>query len=223
MPDESRNSLELDAVVRRFAESAEALTNVRGHLQVLTEIRKSEEKANASLQETAGQVADFVSGAAKVLQGLEEAQAKVAEVLKVGADLLDGTEMRGIAESVKENSESLSGVHGRVDALESQLAELRAIAADSRATMKQGMDSMVEQVRVVQGRLTEVGESVNSNSQSLSGVHARHDALEARSTEIMNALSTLQDTVDRGVDNLNDGIKGLQVDVKTPIIVKRLF
>ena len=223
MPDESRNSLELDAVVRRFAESAEALANVRGHLQVLTEIRESEEKANASLQETAGQVADFVSGAAKVLQGLEEAQAKVAEVLKVGADLLDGTEMRGIAESVKGNSESLSGVHGRLDALESQLAELRAIAADSRATMQQGMDSMVEQVRVVHGKLTEVGESVNSNSQSLSGVHARHDALEANSTEIMNALSTLQGMVDRGVDNLNDGIKGLQADVKTPIIVKRLF
>ena len=137
--------------------------------------------------------------------------------------MLDGTEVRGIAESVKGNSESLSGVHGRVDAVESQLAELRAIATDLQATTKQGMDSMVEQVRVVQGKSTEVGEYVNSNSQSLSGVHSRADALEARSIEIMNAISTLQGTVAQGVDNLNDGIKGLQVDVKTPIIVERLF
>ena len=54
---------------------------------MLSELRESEERANASLQETAGQVADFVSEAAKALQGLEEAQAKVAEVLKVGGRL----------------------------------------------------------------------------------------------------------------------------------------
>ena len=58
---------------------------------------EQQEKANASLQDTAGQVARFTAEAATILKGLEEAQTKVAEVLKSGADLLDGTELKGIA------------------------------------------------------------------------------------------------------------------------------
>ena len=40
MVDEGRNPLEFDAVVRRFAESVEALANVREQLRVLTELRR---------------------------------------------------------------------------------------------------------------------------------------------------------------------------------------
>ena len=118
MVDEGRSALELDAVVRRFAESSEALANVRRQLQVLSELRESEERANSSLQEAAGQVSGFATEAASILKGLEEAQAKVAEVLQSGADLLDGTELKGIAETVKANSQSLSGVDSRIDALD---------------------------------------------------------------------------------------------------------
>ena len=85
MADESRNPLELDVVVQKFSESAEALANVREQLRVLTELRETEERANASLQETAEQVAGFTAEAAKILRGLEEAQSRVAEVLKTGA------------------------------------------------------------------------------------------------------------------------------------------
>ena len=50
-----------------------------------------------------------------ILKGLEDAQTKVAEVLKSGADLLDGTELKGIAETAKANSQSISNVDSRVD------------------------------------------------------------------------------------------------------------
>ena len=44
MADESRNPLELDVVVQKFTESAEALANVREQLRVLTELRETEDR-----------------------------------------------------------------------------------------------------------------------------------------------------------------------------------
>ena len=149
MPDEGRNPLEFDAVVRRFAESSEALANIRVQLQALAELRETEEKANASLQETAGQVAQFIADAAEILKGLEEAQAKVADVLKVGADLLDGTELKGIAESVKANSEAISGVDGRVEGLESKVTELIGIVGNLQTTIQQDMETLSGKIESV--------------------------------------------------------------------------
>ena len=163
MVDKNKNPLEFDAVVQQFADAAEALTKVKEQLHDLANLREAEEEANSSLQETAGQVANFAAEAAKSLKGLEDAQEKVVEVLKVGADLLDGTELKGIAESVKAHSQSISGVQSRVDALESKVTELISIAG------------------------------------------------------------ALQNTVESGIKNLNEEIKSVHVDVKTPIIVKRLF
>lgn len=149
MAEEGRNSLEFDAVVRRFAESAEALANVRNQLQVLTELREAEERANANLQDAAGQVALFASAAANILMGLEEAQAKVAEVLKIGVDLLDGTELKGIAETVKANSQSISGVDSRVDILDSKITELLSIVGALQTTMGQDMDGLNQKIESV--------------------------------------------------------------------------
>ena len=149
MVDEGRNPQEFEAVVRRFAESAEALANVREQLRVLTELRETEEKANASLQDTAGQVARFTAEAATILKGLEEAQTKVAEVLKSGADLLDGTELKGIAATVRANSESIAGVDGRVDALDSKVAELIAMVGTLQTLIRQDVDSLKEHLQNV--------------------------------------------------------------------------
>ena len=163
MADEGRNALELDAVVRRFADSAEALANVRDQLQVLKELRDSEERANASLQEAAGHVSEFAAKASSILKGLEDAQASVAEVLQSGADLLDGTELKGIAETTQGNSESISGIHSRVDALDARVAEL------------------------------------------------------------IGLVGALQNTVEQSTDSLNGRIESVHIDVKNPIIVKRLW
>lgn len=194
MADDGRNPLELDAIVRRFAESADALASVREQLRVLTELRETEEKANASLEESAGQVARFTSEAASILRGLEDAQTKVAEVLKSGADLLDGTELKGIGETVRGNAESISSVVGRVDALDSKVAELKG-----------------------------VGETVRANAESISGVASRVDALDSKVAELTGLLDTLQTALGRGIDGLNAQIKDVHADVKNPIIVKRFF
>ena len=149
MVDEGRNPLEFDAVVRRFAESVEALANVRKQLRVLTDLRETEERANSRLQDTAGQVARFTAEAASVLKGLEDAQAKVAEVLKSGADLLDGTELKGIADTVKENSQSISGVDSRVDTLDSKITELITNVGTLQTSIRQDMDSLKEDLQNV--------------------------------------------------------------------------
>ena len=142
MADESRNPLELDVVVQKFAESAETLANVREQLRVLAELRETEEKANVSLQETAEQVAGFASKAADILRGLEEAQSSVAEVLKTGADLLDRSELKGMAETVKANSQSISGVDSRVDALDSKVTELITLVSNLQTSIRQDLDSL---------------------------------------------------------------------------------
>ena len=142
MADEGRNELELDAVVRRFAESAEALANVRDQLQALKELREGEEKTKASLQEAAGNVSEFVAKAASILKGLEDAQATVAEVLQSGADLLDGTELKGIAETTQANSQSISGIHSRVDALDAKVGELISLVGGLQTTVEHSMDSL---------------------------------------------------------------------------------
>ena len=127
----------------------EALANVREQLRVLTELRETEEKANASLQDTAGQVARFTAEAASILKGLEDTQTKVAEVLKSGADLLDGTELKGIAETAKANSQSISNVDNRVDALDSKVAELIAMVGTLQTSIRQDVDSLKEDLQSV--------------------------------------------------------------------------
>ncbi len=206
MPDESRQALELDAVGRRFAESTEALSSIREHLRVLAELRQSEETSNARLQEASEYVKGFVAEAAKVLQEMEAAQGKVVEVLKAGADLLDGTELRGIAESVKSNSESLSGVNARVDGLEASLDRLNGMVGEFRAAVEERMVDVAGDIRGLRQELREMRES------------------EAKAAmETASALVTLQNGVDQGIERLDDGIRSVQADVKTPIIVKRFF
>ena len=189
MQVEGRNPLEFDAVVRRFADSSEALADVRVQLQVLGDLREIEEKASASLQETAVQVARFVADAADILTGLEQAQAKVAEVLKLGSDLLDGTELKGIAESIMANSRAISAVDGRMEALESSVAE--SIMANSQA------------ISAVDGRMealeSSVAESIMANSQAISAVDGRMEALESSVAESIMANSQAISAVDCGI------------------------
>ena len=142
MVEDGRKPLEFDAVVRRFAESTEALANVRNQLEVLAQLREKEETAAVSLQEAADQVARFAAEATGILKGLEHAQAKVADVLTIGADLLDGTELKGIAETVKANSQSISGVDSRVDALDTKVAELVSIVGSLHTAMEQDVDGL---------------------------------------------------------------------------------
>lgn len=142
MADEKPNQLEFDVVVRSFAEAVESLANVRDQLRVLTDLRETEEKAEASLRDAAGQVARFAAEAATILKGLEDAQTTVAEVLKSGADLLDGTELKGIAETVNAHSLSIASVDGRVDARDSKVADLIETVGALQTSMQLGVEGL---------------------------------------------------------------------------------
>ena len=63
-------------------------------------------------------------------------------MLKRGADLLDGIELKGIAETVKANSQSISGVHSRADSLDSKVTELIKSVGALQTRMEQDMDSL---------------------------------------------------------------------------------
>ena len=147
MADESRNPLELDAVVQKFAESTEALASVREQLRVLAELRETEERANTSLQETAERIEGFSAKAADVLAGLEKAQTGVADVLERGADLIDSNELKGMPEIVRTNSRSISGVDSRVDALESKVTELIANVDALQSSLRQDLDGLKEDLQ----------------------------------------------------------------------------
>ncbi len=151
MTNENTKSLELDAVVRRFEESAETLSRLRGQLHDLNRLREAEEKANAALQEASGQVSGFATEAAKILHGLEEALGTAAEVLRVGTALLDGTELKTIADTVTANSESISGVQGRVDTLESSVTELISLVRALQSTVEQGIQGLKDDIQRVHG------------------------------------------------------------------------
>ena len=73
----------------------------------------------------------------------------MAEVLKSGADLLDGTELKGIAETAKANSQSISNVDSRVDALDSKVAELIAMVGTLQTSIRQDVDSLKEDLQSV--------------------------------------------------------------------------
>ncbi len=149
MVDERRNPLELEAVVRRFADSAESLANVREQLRILTELRDSEERAKENLHDSAEQVSLFVVQAASVLRALEDAMAKITEVLNVGGDLISGAELRGITGGVEANAVSIAQVDGRVDALDAKVMELAANVVSLEATIGQEVGGLKAVLREV--------------------------------------------------------------------------
>ena len=155
MTNESRNPLELEAVVRRFAESTEALANIRAQLQELTAIRDTGESANASLRETAGQVAHFAAETGRLLNGLEDAQGRLVEALNVSADLVYGTEFKEMAESVRANSQSISGIDNRVEALESIIVELLQTVSTLRTNTETGIDELSQALKSVHADVKE--------------------------------------------------------------------
>ena len=73
----------------------------------------------------------------------------MAEVLESGADLLDGTELKGIGETVRGNAESISGVARRVDALDSKVTGLTCLLDSLQTALGQGIDGLNAQINDV--------------------------------------------------------------------------
>ena len=73
----------------------------------------------------------------------------MAEVLKTGADLLDRSELKGMAETVRANSLSLSAVDSRVESLDSKVTELISDVSTLQTSIRQDMDSLRESIQEV--------------------------------------------------------------------------
>ena len=229
MADESRNPLELDVVVQRFAESADTLSDVREQLQVLAKLREAEERANASLKETAQEVARFAAEAAKALKALEGAQIKASKVLKVGADILDGTELKAVSEETKANSQAIAKVGDSVRSLASIASEMRddiqsvAETAKAIATIGGHVTALDTLVSGLSEEAKGIPEAVRANSQSIDNIDKRLTSLDARISEVANMLASLKTTVEDRFDSLDRDITNIRADVKEPIIIKRFF
>ena len=243
MTTENRSPLELDVVARRFAESADALSDVREQLQILTELRETEEEVNASLGETARQVASFVTEAEKALKGLEEAQVRAAEVLKAGADLLDGTELKSISELAQANSQAIDRVDKRIEGLNEMVTalpgQLKGMADETKASaevinqVEKGVGSLNEMVTALPGQITGVEEVAQGNSSAIYNVDGQVSAIDAKMagvtdrirqiSELAQANSQAISGIERRFDALESKLSEILVAAKEPKIVKRFF
>jgi hypothetical protein len=93
---QTEDGLTLDAVVRRFADSEQALGEVQDKLQALASAGVSAEASAASLRETADSVRGFVEIASEVTGELRGVTAQARAVLESGAAVLDGSALRAI-------------------------------------------------------------------------------------------------------------------------------
>ncbi len=197
MTTENRSPLELDVVVQRFAESADALSNVREQLRILTKLREAEEEAKASIAKTAEQIERFVGEAAKALKGLQQAQTRASEVLAAGADLLDGTELKTISEVMQADSQTINRIDKRteslnemVTALPGQIKRLEDIVKGNASAISR-IDGQVSALDTkmsgVADEIRQISEMTLANSQAISAIDSRFDDLESQLSEILAA------------------------------------
>ncbi len=101
-------SLELDDVVRRFAESETLLNQTGQHLKSLL---AAEEKSHArarSLSETARAVEDYSASAKHLLDEVKQNVGQASEILQAGARLLDSPVLTELSASVAPLSDQIA-------------------------------------------------------------------------------------------------------------------
>lgn len=99
-PDNDR-SLELDEVVRRFAESETLLNQTGQHLRsLLAEEQRSDARAR-SLSETARAVEDYSTSAKLLLDEVRQNVHRADEILQAGAKLLDNSALTELSVAIE--------------------------------------------------------------------------------------------------------------------------
>ena len=74
-------SLDLDTVVKRFADAEDALSKVKTHLESLGSIREAEQKNAEGLANATDKIGGFVDAATAAMDELKSAQDKVVDIL----------------------------------------------------------------------------------------------------------------------------------------------
>ena len=152
MTEQQNGSLSLDEVVRRFADSEQALGEARAKLDALAAAEATQGAAARSLQETSAATKELVAAARTLIVEAEETQQTARAVLQAGAGLIDGTDMKELrdgvawtATTVKDGFEKLERVLGEVRERDQRIAELetemarRTDALTSRQRKKLGL------------------------------------------------------------------------------------
>jgi hypothetical protein len=153
MTEQENGSLSLDEVVRRFADSEQALGQARDKLDALAAAEATQGAAARSLQETSAATKELVAAARTLILEAEETQQTARAVLQAGAGLIDGTDMKELrdgvawtATAVKDGFEKLERVLGEVRERDQRIAELetemarRTDALTGRQRKKLGLD-----------------------------------------------------------------------------------
>ena len=139
-------SLEMDDVVRRFAES-ETLLNQTG--QRLKSLLAAEEKSDArarSLSETARAVEDYSASARLLLDEVKQNVGQASEILQAGARLLDSPVLAELSASVAPLSEQIAAARDAQAAAQAvtqrEIAALRENQSEVRAETQREMGEL---------------------------------------------------------------------------------
>lgn len=135
-------SLGLDDVVRRFADSEQALEQARVRLEGLATAEQTQAAAAQGLREAASAITDLLNTTQSLISQSEETQRTAREVLQAGASLIDGTDLRdlraGLASTdgaLKAGLGHLEQLIGDVQSRDQRIAELEAELARRTGAM----------------------------------------------------------------------------------------
>lgn len=122
MNEQENGSLSLDEVVRRFADSEQALGQAREKLEALATAEATQSEAARTLQETSTATKEMVTAVRTLIVEAEETQQTARAVLEAGAGLIDGTDMKDLRDGV---TETAAAVKDGFDKIEQLLGDVR--------------------------------------------------------------------------------------------------
>jgi len=120
-------TLELKSLVRRFAESTEALDGLNERMKSLATTAETLTRTNTGVAEMSGQMRKFVEEVAKVAILLRNATEKVQSAAEKSVNLLDGGDLREVKATLTEIKSQLEK-----QAKESRFAVANASAEAAR-------------------------------------------------------------------------------------------
>lgn len=132
-------SLELDDVVRRFAEAESMLTQAHQQLAALLAAEQASGARAQALAETAQAVTSYSERAERLLAEGERSMRLAGDVLEAGVRLLDGSELAKLEESISSLGRQLTAA----------LAEQSRATQDELATINASIASLGEQMATV--------------------------------------------------------------------------
>ena len=142
MNEPQNGSLLLEDVVRRFADSEQALSRAREKLEALTALEQTQAAATEGLQEASASTKELVAAARQLILEADETQKIARSVLEAGAGLIDGTDLKELREgvawtatAVKDGFERIEKRLGDVQERDQKIAERESELARRTAVL----------------------------------------------------------------------------------------